>query len=43
MILSGAVNIVPDIDIVAKIDVENEAIAIAVNGEVVYDSTEGEE
>ena len=38
MVLSGAVNIVPQLDIVAKVDVENETIVVEINGEVVYDS-----
>ena len=38
MVLSGAVNIVPGLDIVAKVDVENETIVVEINGEVVYDS-----
>lgn len=38
MVLSGAVDLIPDLDIVAKVDVENETIVVEINGEVVYDS-----
>ena len=38
MIISGGINIVPELDIVAKVDVENESIVVEINGEVVYDS-----
>ena len=38
MVLSGAVNIVPWLDIVAKVDVENETIVVEINGEVVFNS-----
>lgn len=39
MVYSGGVNVVPGIDIVAKIDLENEVITVEINGEVVYDSS----
>ena len=38
MVVSGAVNVVPGVDVVVKIDVEEEQIVVEVNGEVVYDS-----
>lgn len=38
MVVSGAVNVVPGVDAVVKIDVENEQIVVEINGEVVYDS-----
>lgn len=39
MVYSGGVNVLPGIDIVAKIDTENEVITVEINGEVVYDSS----
>lgn len=38
MVLSGAVDLIPGLDIVAKVDVENATIVVEINGEVVYDS-----
>lgn len=38
MVLSGAVDLLPGLDIVAKVDVENETIVVEINGEVVYNS-----
>lgn len=38
MVYSGGINVVPEVDIVAKIDTETEQIVVEINGEVVYDS-----
>ena len=38
MILSGAIDIVPDVDVVVKINVETEVISVEINGTEVYNS-----